>query len=140
MFPVDVFLQWCADSRSHFNSFNDHKLFSSENCTNNVFISRAQDTIVSYCSNEGDTTGNDYLCVQFASLLLKRSCVCVCVSGSINISNILNGELLGKISCGRGQSFDGDKARALSDVSALYLDETSNTIYTGSKDGMVYAW
>lgn len=62
------------------------------------------------------------------------------VTGSINVSSILNGELLGKVSSGSGSDFDSRRARALTDVNSLFLCETTNTLYTGTQDGCIHAW
>ena len=78
-------------------------------------------------------------------------------AGSINISNILTGKCLAKISAtshcpnvdGCGSSADRSKqnysgvrstvAEALEDITALFYDEERNEIYTGNRHGL-HVW
>ena len=57
--------------------------------------------------------------------------------GSINISNILSGKCLAKISAREG---DDKTKNALEDVTALYYSEDRNEIYTGTKSGHLHVW
>lgn len=84
---------------------------------------------------------------------------CFASVGSINISNILTGKCLAKITAGNGGRPDvsqhcssnsvssGHKmqmrstvAEALEDITALFYDEERNEIYTGNRHGLVHIW
>lgn len=85
------------------------------------------------------------------------------VVGSINISNILTGKCLVKITAANGggpdvsqhcSSSSGSRsckkqsrmqmrstvAEALEDITALFYDEERNEIYTGNRHGLVHVW
>lgn len=95
--------------------FEDHRLFRSDSNTSSIYITRMQDIIVSYCQQ----TGN-------------------CRHGTINLSWIDSGKLLGKITCGKNH--DESHLRALEDVTALFYNEERNEVYSGSRDGLVHIW
>lgn len=95
--------------------FEDHVLFRSDSNTNSIYITQHQDVIVSYCQQQGD-----------------------CQHGTINLSWIDNGKLLGKITCGPQQG--QEHIRALEDVTSLYYNEEKNEIYSGNRDGLVHVW
>ena len=69
---------------------------------------------------------------------------CVRVSssdkGSINVSNILTGKCLAKISTKDGEPGSEPTRKALEDVTALYYNEERNEIYTGTKTGHLHVW
>lgn len=96
-------------------NFEDHVLFRSDSNANSVYITQQQDIIVSYCQQAGD-----------------------CQHGTINLSRIDSGKLLGKITC--GPEYGQEHVRALEDVTALYYNEEQNEIYTGNRDGLVHVW
>ncbi|OWM67022.1 hypothetical protein CDL15_Pgr000474 [Punica granatum] len=127
-------------------SFEDHLLWHPDCNRNNIYITSDQDLIISYCKADPDdkwteTEGN---------------------AGSINISNILTGECLAKITVANGGSPDcqsrsgngggsGCKkqrrsqmrstvAEPLEDITALFYDEERNEIYTGNCHGLVHVW
>jgi hypothetical protein len=69
--------------------------------------------------------------------------------GSINISNILNGQLLAKLSADTSvnrlsatpdPSSKENERRALQDVTSLFYNEETNEIYTGNKHGGLHGW
>lgn len=79
-------------------------------------------------------------------------------AGSINVSNILTGKCLAKITATNG-SPNGDNhsssagsskqshfpmrstvVEALEDITALFYDEERNEIYTGNRHGLVHVW
>lgn len=95
--------------------FEDHCLFTPDFHSNSIFISRSQDLIISHCTSENSTRG------------------------SINISSVFSGALLGKISC---PDSDGHSARgaALDNITSLCFSEQTGTVYTGNRNGMIYAW
>ena len=130
-------------------SFEDHQLWHPDGNTNNIYITSEQDLIVSYCRpNEstregagdlerdrerargrdgGDERGGDGEGVGGED---QRK------GGSINVSNILTGKCIAKLrndSTSRGAS-------PLENVTALFYDEESNEIYTGSRSGIVHVW
>jgi hypothetical protein len=78
-------------------------------------------------------------------------------AGSINISNILTGKCLAKITPSSGPPKDDESsssncmgknskqrrnavAEALEDITALFYDEERNEIYTGNRHGLVHVW
>lgn len=95
--------------------FEDHTLFRSDSNTASIYITQHQDIIVSYCQQHGN-----------------------CRHGTINLSWIDSGKLLGKITCNR--KFGQDHIKALEDVTALYYNEERNEIYSGSRNGLVHVW
>lgn len=113
--------------------FEDHQLFRSDSNTNCIYITRHQDIILSYCQQVGN-----------------------CRHGSINLSWINSGKLLGKITCASHNNNNNNSNRddnddntentkmnalqALEDVTALYYNEANNEIYSGSRDGLVHVW
>ena len=113
-------------------SFEDHDLWQ-ENCnTNNIYITKKQDILISYCKHVEDESE----------------------PGSINISDMFTGKALGKVhgdvdSDDEGKDQDWQqtefglrtkKQRALSQMSALYFNEDDQEIYTGNPDGTVTVW
>jgi hypothetical protein len=111
-------------------TFEDHELWHQDCNTNNIYITGGQDLIISYCKDGGKSTG------------------------SINISNILNGKRLAKINCsgainstGSMTCGDGEDSSATistdataDGVTALFYNEEKNEIYTGNKHGMIHSW
>lgn len=81
-------------------------------------------------------------------------CFLVSTVGSINMSNILTGKCIAKISASdpavqisprkrgdTGRSLIRSTVReALEDVTALFFDEDRNEIYTGNKQGLIHVW
>nr|CAD1822566.1 unnamed protein product [Ananas comosus var. bracteatus] len=117
-------------------SFEDNLLWHPDCSTNNIYITSDQDLIISYCKAEG-------ACEDEVSAV-----------GSINISNILTGKCIAKISTSnptltisprrRGEagrsSVHSTVREALEDVTALFYDEDRNEIYTGNKHGLIHVW
>lgn len=95
--------------------FEDHSLFhESPKKANMIFITTQQDLIISYCkSGAGHGHG-----------------------GSINISKISTGELVGKIVADAGSGTEA----VFEDITALFYNEDANEIYTGSERGVVCRW
>ncbi|CAI7913876.1 unnamed protein product [Closterium sp. NIES-54] len=85
-------------------AFEDHELWYPDCNTNNIYITSDQDLIISYCKHHH---------LSHAPHV-----------GSINISNILTGKLLAKISS------DSEPAQA----------KSKNEIYTGNRSGFVHVW
>jgi len=96
-------------------NFEDHILWHPDCNTNNIYITSKQDLIISYCKNG------------------KNS------QGSINVSDILTGKCLAKISLNPDECSKED-LKALDDVTALYYNEELNEIYTGNKMGLIHTW
>lgn len=90
---------------------------------------------------------------------LLSHCLLLDAAGSVNISNILTGKCLAKITATRscpkvnecsssaGSSKQPDHyrvrstvAEALEDITALFYDEERNEIYTGNRHGLVHVW
>ncbi|XP_020100667.1 uncharacterized protein LOC109718705 [Ananas comosus] len=117
-------------------SFEDNLLWHPDCSTNNIYITSDQDLIISYCKAEGAREDE------------------VSAVGSINISNILTGKCIAKISTSnptltisprrRGEggrsSVHSTVREALEDVTALFYDEDRNEIYTGNKHGLIHVW
>jgi hypothetical protein len=108
--------------------FDDHKLWHPDCNTNNIFITAQQDVIMSYCRPQNDVHASQ---------------------GSINISNILNGQLLAKLSADNSVNrmsatpdpgSKENERRALQDVTSLFYNEETNEIYTGNKHGGLHVW
>ncbi|URD76855.1 hypothetical protein MUK42_18866 [Musa troglodytarum] len=119
-------------------SFEDHLLWHPDCNTNNIYNTSDQDLIISYCkAEEGCRDEGDVSAV-----------------GSINMSNILTGKCIAKISASdpalqispqrRGKtgwsSIWSTVREALEDVTALFYDEDRNEIYTGNKQGLIHVW
>uniref|UniRef100_M4DEB3 Transducin/WD40 repeat-like superfamily protein n=1 Tax=Brassica campestris TaxID=3711 RepID=M4DEB3_BRACM len=123
-------------------SFEDHLLWHPDCNTNNIYITSDQDLIISYCKADTEDQwieGN---------------------AGSINISNILTGKCLAKITSSSGPPKEDESsstssssslgtnskqrrnavAEALEDITALFYDEERNEIYTGNRHGFVHVW
>ncbi|KAL6541671.1 hypothetical protein OROGR_011157 [Orobanche gracilis] len=128
-------------------SFEDHLLWHPDCNTNNIYITSDQDLIISYCKADSEEPLSDGH------------------AGSINISNILTGKCLAKISAGNGlprnecycnldcggrnccsrkrhrpSSICSTVTEALEDITALFYDEDRNEIYTGNRHGLVHVW
>lgn len=95
--------------------FDDHTLMYQECNTNNIYITMAQDVIISYCR---DTL---------------QEC------GAVHISHIGTGKLIEKISA---SSFEAGspESEILDDVNSLFYNEEFNEIYLGSCDGHLSRW
>ena len=115
--------------------FEDHELYTPDCNTNNICISKRQDMIISVCrrklrnasdhdSNTNQNTNNK--------------------TGTINISNILTGKCLTKITVDNASSNEKETKTmcfdALQDITSLHYDENINELYTGSKSGKLYVW
>ncbi|CAI5464222.1 unnamed protein product [Closterium sp. Yama58-4] len=107
-------------------AFEDHELWYPDCNTNNIYITSDQDLIISYCKHHHPSHAPHV--------------------GSINISNILTGKLLAKISSdsesaqAKSKSVHSTMKEALEDVTALFYDEDRNEIYTGNRSGFVHVW
>ncbi|WOK93238.1 hypothetical protein Cni_G01933 [Canna indica] len=114
-------------------SFEDHLLWHPDYNFNSIYIASDQDLIISYCkAEEGCGDEGEVFAI-----------------GSINMSNILIGKCIAKIStsdaamqirpCRRGEtrrsSIRSTVREALEDVIAQYYDEDRNEIYTSNKQG-----
>ncbi|CAI5483790.1 unnamed protein product [Closterium sp. Yama58-4] len=107
-------------------AFEDHELWYPDCNTNNIYITSDQDLIISYCKHHHPSHAPHV--------------------GSINISNILTGKLLAKVSSdsesaqAKSKSVHSTVKEALEDVTALFYDEDRNEIYTGNRSGFVHVW
>ena len=125
-------------------SFEDHLLWHPDGITDNMYITRDHDLIISYGKADSESDGN---------------------AGSINISDIMTGICFVKITgdsssswnecccianCG-GRSCKSRKrvrackvmrttAEALEGITAVFYDEERNEIYTGNRHGLVHLW
>ena len=106
-------------------TFEDHELWKQDCNTNNIYITGGQDLIISYC-RDGDKP-----------------------NGSINVSSILSGKRLTKLTCSKhlaahsgpgGDAGEKDEDSSRSDVTALFYHEERNEIYTGNKSGVIHSW
>ncbi|XP_072989523.1 uncharacterized protein [Typha latifolia] len=118
-------------------SFEDHLLWHPDCNTNNIYITTDQDLIISYCKSEQGCDEGE-----------------VSTVGSINMSNILTGKCIAKISANdpalqicphrsgesSHSSIRSTVQEALEDVTALFYDEDKNEIYTGNKHGLIHVW
>uniref|UniRef100_A0A7N0RAP1 Transducin/WD40 repeat-like superfamily protein n=1 Tax=Kalanchoe fedtschenkoi TaxID=63787 RepID=A0A7N0RAP1_KALFE len=119
-------------------SFDDHLLWHPDCNTNNIYITSGQDLIFSYCKTNTD------------DIWMEKKV------GSINISNILTGKCMAKITVDSAFRKDDDELslgkrkrssdlrskcrEALEDVTALFYDEYRNEIYSGNHHGMIHVW
>ncbi|KAJ4762044.1 Transducin/WD40 repeat-like superfamily protein [Rhynchospora pubera] len=125
-------------------SFEDHLLWHPDCSSNNIYITSEQDLIISYCKAHDPSHPP----------LPSPSPSGDASVGSINMSNIITGKCIAKISAcdpelqirptGRGEtgrsSIRSTVHEALEDVTALFYDEDKNEIYTGNKYGLVHVW
>ena len=117
-------------------------MFHPDTNTNNIFITSAQDYIISFCkplaacdsSSDGDAPPH----------------------GTINISHIPTGRCVGKLKGPNGtdgsrhllalDSEDDDVFRGrgggggLGDVTSLHFSEERNELYIGNRQGMLHVW
>ncbi|KAK1399728.1 putative pterin-4-alpha-carbinolamine dehydratase-like [Heracleum sosnowskyi] len=123
-------------------SFEDHLPWHPDSNLSNIYITSDQDLIISYFKPhfEGRAAQN---------------------AGSINISNILTGKCLAKISAGNtrllkeckcsGRQCNLSKAcrptdirstveDALKGITAIFYDEERSEIYTGKANGLLHVW
>nr|XP_043616090.1 uncharacterized protein LOC122588007 [Erigeron canadensis] len=91
-------------------SYESHYLFD----INNMYITNAQDLIISYCKADSVTGGN----------------------GLIKIINVATGDCVAKVKAMN----DAEAMEALEDITALFYDEEHNEIYTGNIHGLVHVW
>ncbi|KAL3650370.1 hypothetical protein CASFOL_006773 [Castilleja foliolosa] len=146
-------------------SFEDHLLWHPDCNTNNIYITSDQDLIISYCKAGSDESLAD----ESAGSLDVADFLSGLRPGTINISNILTGKCLAKITasnslpidkrscsanCDDGQYCESRRckkdtsssrntstvAEALKDITALFYDEERNEIYTGNRHGLVHVW
>jgi hypothetical protein len=129
-------------------SFEDHMLWHPDCSTNNIYITSEQDLIISYC--KADEPSHSLLPSPSPSDEPPGETPV----GSINMSNILTGKCIAKISandpelriCPRRRGETGHSSvrstvrEALEDVTALFYDEDRNEMYTGNKHGLVHVW
>ncbi|KAJ4756279.1 Transducin/WD40 repeat-like superfamily protein [Rhynchospora pubera] len=129
-------------------SFEDHLLWHPDCSTNNIYITSEQDLIISYCK------AHDPSHPPLPSPSPSDEPPGDATVGSINMSNILTGKCIAKISANdpelcirptkRGEtgrsSIRSTVHEALEDVTALFYDEDRNEIYTGNKYGLVHVW
>ena len=87
--------------------------------TNNIFITQAQDYIISYCRPKGSTDFG-------SSANATPGC------GTINVSSITTGKCVAKIPCS-GEA-------ALPEVTALYFSEERNELYVGDRQGLLHVY
>ncbi|KAF3339694.1 hypothetical protein FCM35_KLT15465 [Carex littledalei] len=121
-------------------SFEDHLLWHPDCSTNNIYITREQDLIISYCKADEPSPSPSDEPPGDATV--------------ISMSNILTGKCIAKISANdpelricpgrRGEtghsSIRSTVREALEDVTALFYDEDRKEIYTGNKYGLVHVW
>ncbi|KAJ3697062.1 hypothetical protein LUZ61_000767 [Rhynchospora tenuis] len=129
-------------------SFEDHLLWHPDCSTNNIYITSEQDLIISYCK------AHDPSHPPLQSPSPSDEPPGDATVGSINMSNILTGKCIAKISANdpelrirptrRGETgrscIRSTVHEALEDVTALFYDEDRNEIYTGNKYGLVHVW
>jgi len=97
--------------------FEDHTLWEAQCNTNNIFITKRQDQILSYCRNgRGES-----------------------MSGAINVSSTLTGRSIGKITAPEGGGREEGEG-ALDRVTAIYFNEERNEVYTGDEQGCLSVW
>jgi hypothetical protein len=149
--------------------FDDHTLWHPETNTNNIFITTAQDYIISFCqSNSSGSVGGDR---EGGSGSQRQQ------RGTVHVSHILSGKCVAKLTeNARGtttstswmrvaadsereaagdetdvndesqtlappvaSSSNGD-AEGLGEVSALHFSEERNELYVGNRRGMLHVW
>ena len=112
--------------------FEDHTLWHPDTNTNNIYITAAQDYIISYCRpKNGDESGG---------------------RGAVHISHILSGRCVAKLPTGAPEGSeeapppDGEVRHhqehcgGVTDVTALHFSEERNEVYVGSRQGVLHVW
>ncbi|KAL1503139.1 hypothetical protein AB1Y20_011201 [Prymnesium parvum] len=93
--------------------FEDHVLWHPDTNTSNIFITAAQDYIISYCRTESSSEGLP--------------------TGTINISNIHTGKCVARI--------PGDlDSKLMQDITSIFFNEERNELYVGSRTGILHVW
>ena len=126
-------------------TFDDHTLWHPDTNTNNIFITAAQDYIISFCKADRIEGGP--------------------TRGSVNVSHILTGKCVAKVyepqassderEHGSSQSLGTDDSdeeslftrgsvgagrRGFGEVTALHFSEERNELYVGNKQGILHIW
>ncbi|KAF9615016.1 hypothetical protein IFM89_021587 [Coptis chinensis] len=116
-------------------SFQDHLLYYTDLNRSTICTTTDQNIIISYCRDEGAEMDKESFAV-----------------GSINISNILTGRCVAKISSSdpnlrsiprgrmRRSLIQSTICQALEEVTAVFYDEDHNEIYTGNRKGLIHVW
>jgi len=100
-------------------TFEDHTLWHKDTNTNNIFITAAQDYIVSYCRDAESAKSSS---LEWTDGIGQ---------GTINISHILTGKCVAKIA-------EPTEGGALRDVTALYFSEERSELYVGNRQGVLH--
>ena len=110
--------------------FEDHELYAPDCNTNNLYITIRQDTLISVCRR------------KLKNILDSTNMNNASNAATINISNILTGKCLTKISIDQEQEEAKKKMHgyALKDVTSLHYEEKLHELYTGNKDGKLFLW
>lgn len=97
-------------------TFEDHRLADCDSNTNCIYISSAQDIIISYCESKRARVGS---------------------AASIHVTDLASGRCVARIDPRE------DKPAityALTDVTVLYYCEESGEIFTGNSQGFIHTW
>jgi hypothetical protein len=98
--------------------FEDHQLWHPDTNTNNIFITNAQDYIISYCRPAIGSSDAGASEVR---------------SGTINVSSIHTGRCIAKLA-------SSDDREMPLEVSSLYFSEERNELYVGDKQGLLHVY
>jgi len=120
-------------------SLDDHQLWRTKLNNNAILVIPRQGIIISLCSSGGFfDEGRLFLSsLGLPSKYLRRS---VSIVGTINISDVTSGKCLAKIGCADDPQQERERARALSNITALHFNDARNELYTGTKAGLVHIW
>jgi len=101
----------------HIRNLDDHQLWRTKLNNNAILVIPRQGIIISLCSSGGFFD-----------------------EGTINISDVTSGKCLAKIGCADDPQQERERARALSNITALHFNDARNELYTGTKAGLVHIW
>ena len=91
--------------------FEDHLLWHPDTNTSNIFITSAQDYIISYCRSRGAEH----------------------TRGAIHVSHILSGKCVARIPVDTA-------AESLGDITSIFFNEDRNELYVGTRRGELHVW
>lgn len=135
-------------------TFEDHTLWHADTNTNNIFITAAQDYIISYCRpNDGDLRAPPGRGMVHVSHILTGKCVSR-LAGKVRSRTRLGGSggtrnrvVAEEATDGGDDGSDGESAsdedeagRGLGEVTSIYFSEERNELYVGNRQGILQVW
>ena len=140
-------------------TFEDHTLWHADTNTNNIFITAAQDYIISYCRpNDGDLNARPRRGMVHVSHILTGKCVSRMAGkvrshtrlgasgGSRNrivardFEEATEGGDDGSESESASDEYECEAGRGLGEVTSIYFSEERNELYVGNRQGILQVW